>query len=79
MKCPGTHHSHQKNSKLEPNAKALQSTPVLLLQQYEQEAKSHCGQNKLLAYGFFFNDNLHALLTALVLLRWQSSFHESMS
>lgn len=73
------HSSHQKNSKLEQKAKALQCTPMPLLQQNEQEEKNHCGQKKLLAYGFFLNYNLHALLTVLVLLRWQSGFHESMS
>lgn len=74
------YNSHQKNSKLNQKAKALQCTPMLLLQQNEQEEKNHCGQKKLLAYGFFFfNYNLRALLTVLVLLRWQSGFHESMS
>ena len=41
--------------------------------------KNRCGQKKLLAAGFLFNYNLRALLTALVLLRRQSGFHESMS
>lgn len=31
------HNSHQKNSKLEQKAKALQCTPMLLLQQNKQE------------------------------------------
>lgn len=73
------HNSHEKNSRLEQKAKALQDTPVLPFQQNEQEEKTTVVKRNCWLKDFFLNYNLRALLTVLLLLRWQSGFHENMS
>lgn len=70
--CDGSTHGEA------ASCRALQRTPQMLLHQQDKLGKITV-VTKLLAYGFFKSDNSPALLTVLVLLRWQSGFHERVS